>query len=101
MKYLFFAFFFLFLISCDRTDTMDTDTDPKDTDELYFPPINSDDWETLDADSLGWDTSLIPDLEALLQEGNTRVFLLLKDGKIVMEYYYGKDLLGLTDFDKN
>jgi len=101
MKNLLLALFSITLIACDRTEAMDPDTDPTMNDELYFPSISGDDWDTLSADSLGWDTSLLPDLESLLQDGDTRAFLLLKDGKIVLEYYYGKDLLGLTDFNKD
>ncbi len=101
MKNLLLALFSITLIACDRTEAMDPDTDPTINDELYFPSISGDNWETLSADSLGWDTSLLPELESLLQDGNTRAFLLLKDGKIVLEYYYGKNLLGLPDFNKD
>jgi CubicO group peptidase (beta-lactamase class C family) len=66
-----------------------------------FPPIGSDYWDTLSPDSLGWNTKTIPELKKLLEENGTRAFLLIIDGKIVMEEYFGKDLLGISKFDKN
>jgi CubicO group peptidase (beta-lactamase class C family) len=36
-----------------------------------------------------------------LENGGTRAFILLKDGKIVLEKYWGKDILNLTSFDKD
>jgi len=56
--------------------------------QMYFPPIDSDDWETIDPDSLDWYTYKIPLLLNFLEETNTKAFLLLKDGKIVIEEYF-------------
>lgn len=61
---------------------------------LYFPPLSSDEWESIDPAALGWDLSKLPTLESTLQNNNTRAFIVLKDGKIVLEYYYGQDLNG-------
>jgi CubicO group peptidase (beta-lactamase class C family) len=66
-----------------------------------FPQKSSDFWETLSPDSLGWDSSYVPELKELLEKNGTRAFLIIKDGKIVMEEYFGKDLLGISKFDKN
>lgn len=65
-----------------------------------FPAIGSDDWEKLSPDSLGWNVDAIPELKKLLEENGTRAFLLIKNGKIVLEEYFGKDLLGISKFDK-
>ncbi len=62
--------------------------------DLYFPPIDSDDWETLNPAELGWDTTNMGDLYNFLEEKGTKAFLILKDGKIVVEWYFdgfGKD----------
>lgn len=37
----------------------------------------------------------------LLESNGTRAFIVLKDGKIVIEAYFGKDLLGIADFNKS
>jgi CubicO group peptidase (beta-lactamase class C family) len=66
-----------------------------------FPPVGSDYWETLSPDSLGWNKDAVPELKKLLEENGTRAFLLIKDGKIVLEEYFGKDLLGISKFDKS
>ncbi len=54
---------------------------------LYFPP-NSTEWATTDPSSLGWDISRLDDLKSFLDANNSRSFILLKDGKIVLEYYF-------------
>lgn len=77
-----------------------TTPDPTDN-ELYFPPLNGSNWETISPESLDWETSKIPDLLQFLEEGKSRAFLVLKDGKIVIEAYFGKNLLGTADFGQN
>jgi CubicO group peptidase (beta-lactamase class C family) len=55
---------------------------------MYFPPINSFDWETKHITSLNWDTSKIKDLNNFLIQNNTKSFMILINGRIVMEEYY-------------
>lgn len=75
--------------------------DPVNTVPIYFPPINSAEWQTVTPESLGWNVSAIPELNKLLEENGTRAFILLKDGKIVLEQYFGKNLTGLASFNQN
>ncbi len=56
---------------------------------LYFPPNGSSTWETTDPASLGWCPDRIDSLYAFLAERNTKAFLILKDGRIVLEHYVG------------
>ncbi|MBL7901776.1 MAG: serine hydrolase [Bacteroidia bacterium] len=57
---------------------------------LYFPPINgSETWDTLSPAALGWCTNKIDSLYNYLQQENTKGFMVLKDGKIVLEKYFG------------
>ncbi|QHL89425.1 serine hydrolase [Nibribacter ruber] len=67
---------------------------------MYFPPVNSDAWATTSPQSLGWNTAALPYLDAFLDQSNTRAFLLLKNGKIVVEYYNGTNSSG-TAFTVN
>lgn len=53
---------------------------------LYYPSTT---WQTTDPSSLGWCTSEIDSLYAFLQKGDSKAFMLLKDGKIVLEKYFG------------
>lgn len=57
---------------------------------LYYPPTNtSASWETIDPSSLGWCQTRIDNLYAFLEQENTKGFIVLKDGKIVLEQYFG------------
>jgi CubicO group peptidase (beta-lactamase class C family) len=56
---------------------------------IYFPPASGTEWETMPIDSLGWCQENLDDLYAYLDDNNTKAFLLLKDGKIVLEKYFG------------
>lgn len=61
---------------------------------LYFPPINDDSWERLYMNDLGWDSSKTDQLFQKLDNDNTKALLILKDGKLVIEKYFG-------DFNKD
>lgn len=56
--------------------------------QYYFPPSGSDIWESTDPADLGWCTGAIPPLYDFLEEKNTKAFIVLKDGKIVLEQYF-------------
>ncbi|MEL7119648.1 MAG: serine hydrolase [Bacteroidota bacterium] len=56
---------------------------------LYFPPISGEEWETIDPEESGWNTAAIPDLYNFLEQANTKGFIVLKDGKIALEQYFG------------
>lgn len=56
--------------------------------ELYFPPISGDNWETLTPAQLDWDESQISALYEFLDDNHSKAFILLKDGKIVLEKYF-------------
>ncbi len=57
--------------------------------ELYFPPTTGDTWDSTDPATLGWCTDEMPALREFLQSSNTKAFIVLKDGKIVIEEYFG------------
>ncbi len=61
---------------------------PTDDQELYFPPRDSEDWETISPHSLDWDLAKLADLNEFLMGDNTKSFMILVDGKIVVEEYY-------------
>ncbi len=56
---------------------------------LYFPPVAGNGWDTLSPASLGWCSPQIDSLYQLLQANDTKAFILLKNGKIVLEKYFG------------
>jgi CubicO group peptidase (beta-lactamase class C family) len=56
---------------------------------LYFPPLTGNTWDTMAPKRLGWCQSKIDSLYRFLDSNNTKSFILLKDGKIVLEQYLG------------
>lgn len=79
---------------------METPT-PAPESSYYFPPSNADIWEQHALNTLAWDESALPDLYDFLETNNTRAFIVLKDGKIALEEYWGKTILGVGDFQRN
>lgn len=57
--------------------------------QLYFPPVSGTAWDTLAPSSLGWCQDRIDSLYSYLDSRNTDGFIVLKDGKIVLERYFG------------
>lgn len=57
--------------------------------QLYYPPNNSATWDTMSAASMGYCTDSINALYDFLEQNDTKAFILLKDGKIVLEKYFG------------
>jgi len=54
----------------------------------YFPPLLGSTWETVDPADLGWDTAQLPDVQGFLDNKNTKAFIILKNGRIAMEWYF-------------
>ena len=55
----------------------------------YFPPLSGNAWDTISPASLGWCHPQLDSLTDYLQSRDTKAFLVLKDGKIVVEEYFG------------
>lgn len=58
------------------------------TQNLYFPPVNGSEWNTISPQSLNWCPESIDSLYQFLEVNNSKAFILLKDGKIVLEQYF-------------
>lgn len=56
---------------------------------LYFPPVSGPAWDTVSPASLGWCQQEIDTLVNYLDQINSKAFIVLKDGKIVIEEYFG------------
>lgn len=100
MKTFVFALLFLALsISCSTDEA--SAVNPEVQQELYFPPLNGNAWESMAVESLGWNTENQNELFTYLEANNTRAFILLKDGKIVIEKYWGSNIFGTANFNQN
>ena len=54
----------------------------------YFPPLTGSAWDTISPASLGWCQDKVDSLLNYIGNNNSKAFILLKDGKIVIEKYY-------------
>ena len=57
--------------------------------QIYFPPNTGNTWATTTPAELGWCEDQIPELLTFLESNNTKAFIVLKNGKIVIENYFG------------
>ncbi len=99
MKLIYFLFFIITLQSCKKENISECETINESS--LYFPPINSDEWENTSIENLDWHVAAVDDLYDFLSLNGTRGFIILKDGKIVIEKYWGNNIQNNAPFDKN
>ncbi|MDO5981644.1 serine hydrolase domain-containing protein [Flavivirga spongiicola] len=79
---------FLVIISFFSCASDDTATDiPQTSNDLYFPPTDSNIWETLSLEELEWNETVLQSLLDYVESKNTKAFLILKNGKIAVEWY--------------
>lgn len=75
----------LFLSGCDKNDPpIDIGPAP-----LYFPPVSGTEWAAISTDSLGWSAAGIDSLYDYLELKNSKAFIILKDGRMAVEKYFG------------
>lgn len=96
MRYLFLISIFV-LFACGDTDKVTPIVDSS----LYFPPLQSGEWETVTLETLGWNETAIPELEAFMDSTDTRALIILKNGRIAYESYSGLNLTGTAEFNAN
>jgi CubicO group peptidase (beta-lactamase class C family) len=77
MKFLFFISFCFSLMINTRAQN------------IYFPPLTGNTWDTIAPQSLGYCQPKIDSLYNFLEQNNSKAFIILKDGKIVLEKYFG------------
>ncbi len=98
MKIAYYLLLISVLLGCKKDDdTPETEQGPA----LYFPPVDSDDWATVSTEELGWNSDEIANLFDFLEANNTRAFIVLQDGKIAIEAYFGNTILGNATFGVN
>ena len=71
----------LLLTGCSKDDAATDDT-------MYFPPVNSSEWQSKSMDQLGWNQSAVQPLKDFLIQKHTKSFMILVNGRIVMEEYF-------------
>lgn len=78
----------LLMLSCSQDDSSVAGNET-----MYFPD-NNDGWAEKSVHSMGWNEDGIAPLLDYLQTKNTRSFIVLVDGKIVMENYFNGAMRG-------
>ena len=80
-------FSLLLFFNCSSGDdtTQTIDLPPEET--TYFPPISSEIWDTKSLSEIGWNETNLQPLLDYLEEKNTKGFMILHNGKIVVEHY--------------
>ncbi|VXB96416.1 Serine hydrolase [Flavobacterium sp. 9AF] len=100
----------IFTLALLFTNCSSDDTTTPNEEEIYFPPINSNTWETKSLENLGWNSNAVPALLDYLEQKHSKSFMILINGRIVMEEYFnghtatstwqwnsaGKTLVGTT-----
>ena len=85
-----FALCVLFFLGCS-TDENNPQPNPNPDPApqgMYFPPNDGSSWETVTAAQLQWNEDKVQDLYDYLDAKKTKGFMVLKDGRIVMEKYF-------------
>ena len=75
----------LFCLGCTKEDT---ETKPAPSVTKYFPPLTGTQWETQSITSLNWNQGAVQPLLDYVELKHSKSFLILVDGKIVMENYF-------------
>ncbi|MBF4473496.1 serine hydrolase domain-containing protein [Flavobacterium sp. HJJ] len=85
-KSLLLLFVAVFCINCS-SDNKESDTPPTE-EPLYFPPLTGTTWKTKSVESLDWNKAAVQPLLDYLKLKNTKGFIILVNGQIVMENYF-------------
>ena len=84
-----FIFMSLFLIiGCSNNNDTPENEWPEPL-GMYFPPLNGNEWESISMSELDWNEAVEQSLYDFLEENNTDAFIILKDGRMVVEKYFG------------
>lgn len=83
-KYILLLGILCFGISCDEKDC--GCITPEET--MYFPENSTSVWESQPLSSLGWNQTAVQPLLDYLEQKNTKSFIVLHNGKIVLENYF-------------
>ena len=71
------------LVSCTKGG------EPVVEEPIYFPPVSGSEWQTTTPAAQGWNETELAALYPYLESKGTKGFIILKNGKIVVERYFG------------
>jgi CubicO group peptidase (beta-lactamase class C family) len=73
------------IIGCKKSTTS---IPPVVEESMYYPTNASTNWDTKTTTSLGWNDAALPQLKNFLTQKNTKSFMILVNGRIVIEEYF-------------
>jgi CubicO group peptidase (beta-lactamase class C family) len=82
MKYAILFLSLLSILSCKSDEIEESNLDN------YYPPLTGNSWQTQTPNDLQWNETQLQSLFDFLEEKHTKGFIILKDGKIVIEKYF-------------
>lgn len=77
----------LLCVSCSKEDNNST---PTPTQSMYFPPLTGNTWETVSISNLKWNQDAVQPLLDYLELKNSKSFIILVNGRIVLENYFNQ-----------
>ncbi len=100
MRNLLFLSILLLAGACSSEDPVIENPEMSE-DQMYFPPLSTSTWETRSLEELGWDATALTNLYQFHQDNNSRALLVLKNGRLVIEEYWGNKIDNSTAFDQD
>ncbi|MEO9571984.1 MAG: serine hydrolase [Polaribacter sp.] len=88
MKNLFSLFVILFLLNCSSKNSDETIEQEPIIENTYFPSVDSNTWDKVSLSYLNWNENQQQPLLDFLEDKNTKGFIMLYKGKIVIEEYF-------------
>ncbi len=95
-RYIYLFSIILFSTSCVK----DSGSTQPTTEQMYFPSTTSNAWEGKSLSSLGWNQNAVQPLKDFLALKNTKAFMILVNGRIVMEEYFNGQTIS-SDWEWN
>jgi CubicO group peptidase (beta-lactamase class C family) len=77
----------ILFFNCSSEDDTTQIQDSLPAESIYFPPISSEIWETKSLSELEWNDTQLQPLLDFLENNSTKGFIILHNGKIVIETY--------------
>ena len=86
---IYFVVLFFICSSCSKSDNTNYGALPVADEVMYFPPLTGTTWNTKTVASAGWNQSAVQPLIDYVALKNTKAFIVLVNGRIVFENYFG------------
>jgi len=80
--------FLVFIVGFKKAEFPNKTTQQISEEQMYFPSNTDGNWKTKSMSEVGWNVNSVQALKEYLAQKNTKSFIILVNGKIVMEEYF-------------